>query len=41
MILNVVVSGCTATENDFENVLTASTLVVASLDLIRLFLGSI
>ena len=34
----VVVLGCTVTD-DFENVLTASTLVVTLLDLICLFFG--
>ena len=41
MILTVVVLGCAVTDDDFENVLTASTLVVTLLDLICLFLGSI
>ena len=39
MILTVVVLGCTVTDDDFENVLTASTLVVTLLDLICLFFG--
>ena len=39
MILTVVVLGCTVTDDDFENVLTASTLVVTLFDLICLFFG--